>query len=141
MKANKKDSITLLHEAVELSKVEKVTDDNFDIDNIKSPYLYIINIWGEFYRYIHNSFREGIAIYSARIFKECISEAFYLRIVLGSHNIDIDLYDYFTICKKKDDYGFLKLYINYIKNIEANHVLKSDNKKFQIIRKLQIIIV
>lgn len=126
----KKDSITLLHEAVELSKVEKVTDANFDgIDNIKSPYLYIINKWGGFYRYINQCFREGIAIYSARIFKECLSGAFYLRIVLGSHNIDIDLYDYFTICKKKDDYGFLGLYIDYIKNIEISYVSKSDNKE------------
>lgn len=44
MKVNKKDNNTILHEAIELSKVEKVTDANFDIDNIKSPYLYIINI-------------------------------------------------------------------------------------------------
>lgn len=47
MKVNKKDNNTILHEAIELSKVEKVTDANFDIDNIKSPYLYIINIYGE----------------------------------------------------------------------------------------------
>lgn len=130
MKVNKKDNNTILHEAIELSKVEKVTDVNFDgIDNIKSPYLYNINKWGEFYKYIHQCLGEGIAIYNARIFRECISETFHLRIVLDNHNIDIDLYDYFTICKGKDYYGFLKLYIDYIKIIEANHVLKSDNKK------------
>lgn len=129
MKANKKDNNTILHEAIELSKVEKVTDVNFDdIDNIKVPYLYIINKWGEFYKYIHQCLGEGITIYNARIFRDCISETIHLRIVLDNHNIDIDLYDYFTICKGKDYYGFLKLYIDYIKIIEANHVSKANNK-------------
>lgn len=138
MKANKKDNGTLLQEAIELSKIEKVTDINFDgIDNIKSSYLYVINIWGEFYRYIHNSFREGIAIYNARIFRECISETIHLRIVLNNHNIDIDLYDYFTICKGKDYYGFLKLYIDYIKNnmksCTSESCDKPDNHKKEVI--------
>lgn len=138
MEANKKDNYTILHEAIELSKVKKVTDVNFDgILNLKDSYLCNINIWGEFYRYIHQCFGEGIAIYNARIFRECISKTIHLRIVLDNHNIDIDLYDYFTTCKGKDSYGFLKLYIDYIKNASSfytfEHCDEPDNHKKKVI--------
>lgn len=139
MKANKKDNDTLLHEAIELSKVEKVTDANFDdIDNIKVPYLYIINKWGEFYRYINRYFNKGDKIVNTFIFQYKSDNRFYIRLLLSNNMFDIDLYDYFLICKNKDNYGFLELYIDYIKNnmksCTSEPCDKPDNHKKEVVK-------